>query len=218
MAEKFKNNYRIKSTRLLKWDYGWNAAYFVTICTHNQRCFFGKIKNKIMYLSDVGIIADLYWMEIPLYFPYIKLGKHQVMPNHVHGILIIDKPIGWDETKNHNRLNDSNVINNNLIENDENGVNDPEHVDDPIDDFTIPKKTKGGITQNHNPMLHDNLSRVLRWYKGRVTYESHKISPAFKWQARFHDHIIRDEKAFQNITKYIEENPLNWNEDKFYGE
>ena len=67
-------------------------------------------------------------------------------------------------------------------------------------------------------MLHDNLSRVLRWYKGRVTFESHKISPAFKWQARFHDHIIRDEKAFQNITKYIEENPLNWNEDKFYRE
>ena len=77
-------------------------------------------------------------------------------------------------------------------------------------------RKEGGITGKHNPMLHQNLSRVIRWYKGRITFEARKTQPDFAWQNRFHDHIIRDQKAYQHIVRYILTNPDRWDEDRFF--
>lgn len=92
MSGKFQNKYRIESARLPNWDYGWNAAYFVTICTKNRICWFGDVVDGEMVLNDLGKISDDCWLEIPEHFPFVKLGEHVVMPNHVHGIVVIDKP------------------------------------------------------------------------------------------------------------------------------
>jgi len=97
MSKKYANKYRIKSTRLQNWDYGWNAAYFVTICTADQKCFFGKIRNGKMQLSETGRWADKFWHEIPNHFSFVRLGAFVVMPNHIHGIVVIDKPWGFDD-------------------------------------------------------------------------------------------------------------------------
>lgn len=59
MSDKFQNKYRTASARLQTWNYAWNAAYFVTICTKNREHFFGEIENAIMNLSGIGIIADV---------------------------------------------------------------------------------------------------------------------------------------------------------------
>ncbi len=74
----------------------------------------------------------------------------------------------------------------------------------------------GGITGHKNPMLHENISRMMRWYKGRCTFEIHNTHPHFAWQPRFHDHIIRNEKSMERIRNYIINNPYNWKKDKFY--
>lgn len=58
MTKKFQNKYRIESTRLRSWNYGWNASYFVTICTRNREPFFGSISDSKMYLCDIGVIAE----------------------------------------------------------------------------------------------------------------------------------------------------------------
>ena len=92
MTEKFQNKYRIKSTRLQDWDYGSNAAYFVTICTQNREHYFGEITNGIMQLSEIGYMANKYWSEIPKHFPFVELDEFVIMPNHVHGIIVINKP------------------------------------------------------------------------------------------------------------------------------
>ena len=92
MAEKYQNKYRIKTTRAPWWDYGSNAAYFVTICTKNKVHYFGEVVHGRMQLSDMGKIADDCWLAIPDHFPFVKLGNHVIMPNHTHGIIIIDKP------------------------------------------------------------------------------------------------------------------------------
>ena len=87
----FNNKYRIESARLPSWNYGDNAPYFVTICTGNGEHFFGRILNDRMQLSELGTAAEKCWKAIPEHFPFVKLGVHVVMPNHVHGIIIIDK-------------------------------------------------------------------------------------------------------------------------------
>ncbi len=89
--DKFQNKYRVPSARLQNWDYGRNAAYFVTICTADREHYFGKIENEEMILSEIGKNAYECWLEIPEHFPFVKLDVHVVMPNHVHGIIVIDK-------------------------------------------------------------------------------------------------------------------------------
>lgn len=93
MTDKFQHKYRIASARLQNWDYRWNAAYFVTICTKNRDNYFGKIVNQKMELSNVGLLANVLWFEINNHSENIELGEFVVMPNHVHGILIFNNDI-----------------------------------------------------------------------------------------------------------------------------
>jgi putative transposase len=88
---KWRNTYRIDSARAPWWDYGSDGAYFITICTENRQHFFGKCIKGKMSLSAEGAIVQGFWYEIPYHFPFVHLGEFIVMPNHIHGIIIIDK-------------------------------------------------------------------------------------------------------------------------------
>ncbi|MGZ2369444.1 transposase [Ancylomarina sp. YFZ004] len=191
MSDKFKGKYRIKSARLQNWDYSWYALYYVTICTQNKEFYFGDIAKREMVLSAIGKIAKKYWHEIPQHYPFVELDEFVVMPNHIHGIIIINNP---------------NVINSN----DGNAINL-----DKRDAINRVCTGGGGITGNKNPMLSDGLSKIIRWYKGRVSFESRKIHADFAWHTRFWDHIIRDDDDFLRIKEYIHDNPLKWKTDKF---
>ena len=90
MSEKYKGKYRNESARLHGWDYSSNASYFITICTQDREHFFGEIKNGRMRVSPAGAIAHVLWYEIKNHAVDIKLGEFAVMPNHIHGILILD--------------------------------------------------------------------------------------------------------------------------------
>ncbi|PKL72573.1 hypothetical protein CVV26_00995 [Candidatus Kuenenbacteria bacterium HGW-Kuenenbacteria-1] len=83
-----------RSIRLKEYDYSQNGVYFITICTQNHECLFGKIENEKMILNEYGKIVKKDWLEIPNHFPNIILDKFIVMPNHIHGIIIIDASVG----------------------------------------------------------------------------------------------------------------------------
>ena len=112
----YKNKYRIESARCQNWDYRSNGYYFVTICTGDRICFFGEIKSGNMELSDIGLIVANEWQKTPQIRPNVKLDQWVVMPNHLHGIIIIDNnntpidtfwrnvPTNINENKNTNRL------------------------------------------------------------------------------------------------------------------
>ena len=100
MIEKYNNKYRIPSARFEYWDYGDDAIYFVTICTADRAHFFGEIEENAMQLNATGMIAQQCWLDIPTYYPYVLLDAHVVMPNHVHGIVIVDKKLNMHEDDN----------------------------------------------------------------------------------------------------------------------
>ena len=82
-----------KSPRLEGYDYSQNGAYFVTIVTHHRRNLFGHIdKDGIMHLNDFGEIVWSCWNDLPAHYKYIELDAFIVMPNHVHGIILIKNP------------------------------------------------------------------------------------------------------------------------------
>ena len=76
--------------------------------------------------------------------------------------------------------------------------------------------TDGGVTGINNPMFYENISRVMRWLKGRCTFEINKKYPDtnFGQQSRFYDHIIQNEKSLENIRGYIINNPAKWQRDR----
>jgi REP element-mobilizing transposase RayT len=75
-------------------DYSLPGKYFVTICTAGKKEWFGNVINSKMYLSEIGQIASQMWFEIPVHFPFIVLDAFVVMPNHLHGIIVINGVIG----------------------------------------------------------------------------------------------------------------------------
>ncbi|QBN19348.1 transposase [Flavobacterium nackdongense] len=191
MTNKFKNKYRITSSRLKNWDYGENGAYFITICTRNREHFFGEIATvdgeNEMQFNEIGLLANEFWVEIPKHFPFVELGNYQVMPNHVHGILIIDK---------------NNDVDDLVVETLQCNVSAENEI-------------KNEQMANISPKP-GTISTIIRSYKSVVTKNSHYIHADFEWQERFHDHIIRDAESFEKIQNYIENNVANWKDDKFY--
>lgn len=115
MCSLYKNKYRNESARWQNWDYRWNAAYFITICTKNREPFFGRIINEKMILSQVGVIADICWYEIKNHANNVELGEYVIMPNHIHGIIIINNDIvGTTHALSHSSIHDSTFHSNNL--------------------------------------------------------------------------------------------------------
>ena len=74
----------------------------------------------------------------------------------------------------------------------------------------------GGFANLKNPMFYENLGRILRWFKGRATFECRKIIPYFAWQRNYYENIIRNNNDCVHIVEYIEKNPISWEIDRFY--
>jgi REP element-mobilizing transposase RayT len=86
----YKNKYRAESTRLADWDYSSAGYYFVTICTYNREILFGNISDNVMILSEYGNIVKEEWLKSTEIRKEIELDEFVIMPNHVHGIIIIN--------------------------------------------------------------------------------------------------------------------------------
>lgn len=86
----YRQKYRIETSRLENWDYAFPGWYFVTICTANRQCWFGKIVNDHFISFKIGRIALAQWQAIPTHYSHVKLDEFVVMPNHLHGIVILE--------------------------------------------------------------------------------------------------------------------------------
>lgn len=80
-----------RSIRLPGYDYSQPGAYFVTICTQNRACLYGDIIDGKMQLNGLGIAVRSCWEEIPMHFGNVSLDVQAVMPNHMHGIIILEE-------------------------------------------------------------------------------------------------------------------------------
>jgi putative transposase len=201
--ERFRNKYRIQSARAQWWDYGWNGAYFITICTHNRVPYFGEIVAGKMNLSKTGVIADLLWYQIPNHAPFVELGEFVVMPNHIHGILILDK----SDDGNRNRPGDGNDPGKEMTE--------TLHATSLSNQSPHPPQSKNEKMAAISPKSN-TVSTIVRSYKSAVTKHANRLGLPNGWQPRFHDHIIRNDADYQRVSDYIVKNPANWQDDKYY--
>jgi putative transposase len=177
-----------QSIRLKGYDYGQEGAYFVTICVQDRKCLFGDIMNGEMRLNNVGNMIRENLEELSKRFKSIFIDEYIIMPDHLHGILIIQENIGASL------------------------VDAP--VDDQIDTRlnnkragTRPAPTKIGLAD----VIGSFKSITTHKYINGV-YNSNW--PPFNkrlWQRNYYEHIIRNEDEYYRIKKYIIENPSKWN-------
>jgi REP element-mobilizing transposase RayT len=184
--------YNRKSPRAAWWDYTSAGAYFITICTIRRAHYFGEIKNGIMNLSPCGVVADACWKNIPNHFPGIELGAFVVMPNHVHGILILPTA-GTLHQFAEGMLH--------------------AFAEGTLHATSLPQKTCGSDKNHHMAAISPKsgtVSAIVRSYKSAVTREANLMGLRNGWQSRFYDRIIRDDSEYYRINRYIINNPIKW--------
>jgi putative transposase len=81
------------SIRLKGYDYSQSGLYDITICTHGRLCIFGDIEKEKMIPNRLGLLVHEHWRNIPRHWPHVDLIEFGVMPNHLHGIIVIKAKI-----------------------------------------------------------------------------------------------------------------------------
>ncbi len=204
-TDKFQNKYRIPSARAVWHDYN-GGEYFITICTKNREHYFGEIDKGEMVLNSLGQKLNELIGEIKIHNPYCEIPVFQIMPNHVHLIVCIDScrdAVCGDAFRDAAFRDAACHVSTGMDAN-----NDPNaacHV------FTGENAKMRGIAERCGL-----LSTAIGGLKSALTRYANTNKTEFCWQTRFHDHIIRNQEEMNKIATYIENNPITWENDKFY--
>ncbi|HLO31098.1 MAG TPA: hypothetical protein VK249_18260 [Anaerolineales bacterium] len=197
--------YHRHSIRLKDYDYSQAGAYYVTIDVQNCECLFGDIVNDEMILNEAGRMIDEQWNALPERFPNIELDVYQVMPTHLHGIIVI---VGATL------------------------VVAPFHVVTPSSVVAFDMEIKNthengsdtgpGAGTRPAPTPNPTLGDIVGAFKSITTNEyikgvdDHNWPRFYKrlWQRNYYEHVIRNEADLCRIRGYIQSNPSNWDKDE----
>jgi len=213
-----------RSIRLPGYDYTQPGAYCITICSHDRREIFGEILAGEMQLNTCGHIAWREWERLPSRFPSLQLGAFVIMPNHMHGILIISDDCTGRSTAAF-----------------EEGSAPSSIRRAPTTDTTRCAPTTDTNRRAPTPTgeqfgrpVAGSIPTILRSYKSAVTLRVNRLRVGARrqakrdqilpqsavplldhpvWQRNYHEHVIRNDDEQQRIHDYIFENPQRWEED-----
>ncbi|MBI1307279.1 MAG: transposase [Bacteroidetes bacterium] len=188
-SQNFRNHNR-KSIRLKGYDYSQAGLYFVTLCCQDRECLFGTVTDSVIHLNDAGMVAKSCWLEIPEHFPNVVLHEFVIMPNHIHGIIEITEKIPVEGTE-YFPPDKNQIVTKNR------NINKPANVNSHLP--RSPSGTVGSIVRGFK-------IGVTKWMRNNTNI--HNV-----WQRNYHDWIIRNTKSYQNITRYIMNNPAKWSVD-----
>ena len=206
-----------RSIRLKNYDYSKVGLYFITLCAKDRHCIFGKIIHGKMHLNTFGQIAEEEWKNTSEIRKNTSLGEYIIMPNHFHAIISIDYQIKKTEPKDIGKFQSPSQtigaiirgfkgattkrINNLIREIRNNSGSTGESQFAPTEQFAPTRNL--ALTEQFAPTENLTLKDINLSGKGSI------------WQRNYYEHIIKSEKAFNNISNYIINNPKNWDNDKF---
>ena|SRR5258708_4710815 len=186
-----------RSIRLKGYDYSQAGAYFITICCHDRECRFGKIvgaslADAQMELNEFGTIAYNEWNKLTERFSNFEPDVFQIMPNHMHGIIVLNEPL----------VRATLAV----------APGDKMNGDD-LRAGASPAPTVGDIVGAYKSLVANDCLDIykMKWAGVNPAPTMGKL-----WQRSYYEHIISNEQSYQTICDYIINNPLNWNKDKFF--
>ncbi len=174
-----------RSIRIPGYDYTRPGGYFVTIVAQNRACLFGEVAGGEMVLNAAGRIAEECWRAIPEHFPNVELGVYVVMPNHLHGIIILNE---------HGRGT--------IYRAPTDGAHSTE--------YRAPTVT----TEQFQKPVEGSIPTIVRTYKAAVTRRiGRELNGGGVWQRNYYEHILRNDEDANRVHNYIQSNPAMWAED-----
>ena len=175
---------RHHSIRLQGYDYTRQGAYFVTICTRNRECLLGDIVEGRMHLSEAGRLAQAVWEDLPHHYPHVQIDVWVIMPNHMHGIIILTEAQATEDDM-------------------QSGADPKTNVGAGLKPApTAP--TRHGLSE---------IVRAFKTFSARRINALHNTVGTPFWQRNYYEHVIRNESALDRIRQYIVDNPARWPED-----
>ena len=188
-----------RSLRLKDYDYAATGAYFVTVCTQNRACLFGEVVNDAMQVNEYGDIVLRYWEKIPDHFANVELDAFVVMPNHVHGIIVL--------TDGEHAAPATPVVSVVPV-----GAQHAAPLPAPLP----PRRPRRNVQPG-------SLGAIVRSFKSAVTQRINAArrhgtaccaptSPV--WQRNYYEHVIRNEESLHRLREYIQNNPARWADDE----
>ena len=203
-----KNKYNRRSIWLKNYDYTLPGAYFITICTYNRQCLFGEIVDGEMTLNEFGEIVKTEWQKTGILRPNIDVNTFIVMPNHLHGILIItdNDDLYHHRNRDRNRRDTLQRVSTESESELELGMGMESGMG------------MGTIEQFGKP-TKNSIPTIVRLFKSTVTKQINQIrqTPGIPvWQRNYYEHIIRNDDELNKIPEYIINNPLTWKTDENY--
>ena len=180
-----------KSPRATWHDYN-GGRYFVTFCTKNHDLYFGDVVDGKMELSGIGqwTVKQIEQTAI-IRQNDVVIPMFVVMPNHVHLIVVYNRVVPCRDASNASASIVSTILN------------------------KTNETDARGASLRFGPQS-GNLASVVRGIKSAVTKYANEHDIPFAWQPRFHDHIIRNWTEMNHIARYIQNNPMKWEMDRFY--
>jgi putative transposase len=186
------------SIRIDGYDYTRAGVYFVTMCTAQRASLFGDVVLGKMHLNSYGYIVRAEWERLPRHFPDARIDAYVIMPNHFHGLIIIN-PVGVGA----NRL-----------------VPDMKSdCQEPMQEQTVASNGGSPLRTRPNGPPSGSLGAIVGQFKSRVTKRIWAIPGAERttiWQRNYYERIIREENELNAIRVYNQNNPLNWEKDQEY--
>ena len=215
-----------------KWHSYEYGIYFVTICSHKKTHIFGQINANEMRLNMLGHIVESCIKEIPSHHSDVEILNYVVMPNHVHMVIAVGTRYIASASTQGNIASAS--TQGNIASTSRQG-----NIASASRQGNIAStSTQGNITSYNlgclKPPKHGNvcgdfhhnsrLSVIIGSFKSAVTRFANNqmeqsrggrdVSRPY-WQPRYHDHIIRNQRAFENIMMYVDTNVERWHSDCF---
>jgi REP element-mobilizing transposase RayT len=201
------------------YDYSQAGFYFVTICCYDYIFKFGSIENASMVLNEFGQIAYDEWVNIPNRYDNVSIDVFQIMPNHIHGIVVIiddfwvepvDTPLAGDNVVDTPLAGDNVVVTpfagESISKSGARPVATLSRVNPVATDFVETKPILGNIIGSYKSIV---FNKCLNLFKSR-NQQMGKL-----WQKNYWEHIIRNEKSHYEIGNYIIHNPVNWSKDEY---
>lgn len=174
-----------QSIRLRGYDYSQPGSYFITLCTQNRECNLGEIMNGEMKFTVRGFIIDEFWSKIPDHFPNVELDEFVVMPNHIHGIIVIN-----DELLGEKNIKETNT-----------------------EDGETNTNTEGGETPPLRKTTLGQVVAYYKYQTTKIINQVDKTPGLRIWQRNYYDRIIRHGKILELARQYIFQNPFRWDKD-----
>ena len=207
-----------RSIRLRGYDYAGGGAYFITICTQDKECLFGRIAESEMILNEAGGLMQQSWEALPQRFTSLVLDVFQVMPNHLHGVFVLPGP-GLHPALA--KATGARVI---QPYEDRRGRACPT-LDvgrrDRKGTASGPPTGNSGGTQGtaSRPPTNErrtSMGDVVGAFKSISTIAVNKLlarTGTRLLQENFYEHIVRDVAELESIRDYIIHNPQRWADD-----